>query len=95
MLYLVIERFKGGNATIIGERFRQSGRMLPEGVAYHASWIDMAGARCFQLMEAPRRELLDLWISRWDDLVDFEIVPVQTTSEFWANFPFQQSSPSR
>ncbi len=81
---MVIERFKPDSLKQIGERFRRSGRMLPEGVAYHASWVDSAGTRCFQIMDAPQRELLDLWISRWDDLVDFEIVPVETSADFWA-----------
>lgn len=81
---MVIERFKKGDARPAGERFRQSGRMLPEGVAYHASWVDSAGSRCFQIMEAEGPELLRIWASRWDDLVDFEIVPVMPSSEFWA-----------
>lgn len=84
MLFMVIERFKPDSLKQIGERFRRRGRMLPEGVAYHASWVDSAGTRCFQIMDAPQRELLDLWISRWDDLVDFEIVPVETSADFWA-----------
>jgi hypothetical protein len=83
MLFMVIERFKDADPRPIGERFRQRGRMLPEGVAYQASWVDAPGARCFQVMEAENRELLDTWIARWDDLVDFEIVPVLTSSEFW------------
>ena len=83
MLFMVIERFKR-DASAIGERFRQKGRMLPEGVAYHASWVDPAGTRCFQIMEAPRLESLETWTSRWDDLVDFEIVPVLTSADFWA-----------
>lgn len=58
--------------------------MLPEGVTYLASWIDSAGARCFQVMEAPNSELLNSWVSRWDDLIDFEIVPVLTSADFWA-----------
>ena len=32
-------------------------------------------------MECDRRELLDEWIARWDDLVDFEVVPVITSAE--------------
>jgi hypothetical protein len=84
MLFMVIERFKHGDPKPIGERFRKSGRMLPEGVAYHASWVDPAGARCFQLMEAAQPELLDAWISRWNDLVEFEIVPVMASTDFWA-----------
>ena len=84
MLFMVIERFKHGDATLIGERFKRSGRMLPEGVAYHASWVDSAGTRCFQVMEASHPDLLNLWVRRWADLVDFEIVPVVTSSDFWA-----------
>jgi uncharacterized protein DUF3303 len=61
MLFMVIERFKERDGRAIGERFRQSGRMLPEGVSYHASWVDSDGARCFQLMEAPDPEVLDAW----------------------------------
>jgi Protein of unknown function (DUF3303) len=84
MLFMVIERFKDGDADPIGKRFKLRGRMLPEGVTYHASWIDSTGTRCFQLMEAPRMELLNVWTRSWDDLVEFEIVPVVTSAEFWA-----------
>ena len=65
-------------------RFRQHGRMLPEGVVYHASWIDDSGSRCYQVMEAPDRALLNQWIAKWSDLVEFEVVPVLTSAEFWA-----------
>jgi len=85
MLYMVIERFRQGAATV-GERFRESGRMMPEGLVYHASWVEPGGSRCFQIMEAPDRELLHVWIGRWNDLVDFEIIPVVTSAEFWSNF---------
>jgi hypothetical protein len=85
MLFMVIERFRNGDAKPIGERFKQSGRMLPEGLTYQASWVDTTGSRCFQIMGAARPELLDAWVSRWDDLMDFEIVPVLTSAEFWAN----------
>jgi len=91
MLFMVIERFKNGNAGAVGERFRHSGRMLPEGVAYLASWVESDGARCFQIMEAERPELLNLWVSRWDDMVDFEIVPVLTSAEFWSKIQPEQT----
>ena len=81
MLFIVIERFKDRDA--IGERFERHGRILPVGVVYHASWVDAAGGRCFQIMEADGVELLADWIGRWKDLVDFEIVPVVTSAEFW------------
>jgi hypothetical protein len=84
MLFMVIERVKGTAWGPVGERFRRSGRMLPEDVLYHASWVDPAGGRCFQVMEAPDLESLKAWAARWEDLVDFEIVPVLTSQEFWA-----------
>jgi hypothetical protein len=85
MLFMVIEHFKQG-AEPIGERFRRSGRMMPEGLTYHASWIDSSDVRCFQLMEAPNQELLNVWTSHWNDLMDFEITPVLTSTDFWADF---------
>lgn len=81
---MVIETFNGDALARVGERFAQSGRMLPEGVTYEASWLDEAGTRCYQVMGAPDRTTLDVWIDRWSDLVDFEIVPVLTSQEFWA-----------
>jgi hypothetical protein len=87
MLFMVIERFKGGDPRLIGERFARNGRMLPEGVLYQASWVDPAGARCFQVMEAANAELLDVWVKRWDDLMDFEIVPVLTSGDYWSGEP--------
>ena len=80
---MVIEHFKG-NAHAIGERFNQKGRMLPEGVVYQASWVDSTGTRCFQIMDAPHPESLMPWIEGWNDLIEFEIVPVLTSAEFWA-----------
>src|SRR6266550_1607553 len=87
MLFMVMERFKSGDPKPIGERFRRSGRMLPADVLYQANWMDAAGARCFQIMEAPNLESLNEWIRRWDDLVDFEIVPVLSSGEYWATIP--------
>jgi hypothetical protein len=84
MLVMVIERFRNGNAKAIGERFRRDGRMLPPDVAYVSSWVDAKQMRCFQLMEAPSVEALQPWVAHWQDLVEFEIVPVLTSQEFWA-----------
>ena len=64
--------------------FDLGGRMLPEGVTYQASWIEKDGSRCFQIMEAPSLAALNVWVSRWEDLVDFDITPVMTSADFWA-----------
>jgi len=82
MLFMVIERFK--DADEIGRRFRQHGRMLPEGVIYHASWNQPDGERCFQLMEAAEAGHLAPWIERWQDVMGFEVVPVLSSADFWA-----------
>jgi len=84
MLFMVIERFKHGDVAPVGERFQRCGRMLPEGVTYHASWMDATGIRCFQIMEAPSPEALNQWMVRWKDLIDFEIIPVLTSQDFWS-----------
>jgi Domain of unknown function (DUF3303) len=84
MLFMGIEHFKNGDPKPIDDRFRLHGRILPEGVIYHASWNDPPNFRCFQIMEAPDRESLNQWIAAWDDLADFEVVPVQTSADFWA-----------
>jgi uncharacterized protein DUF3303 len=94
MLFMVIERFKQADPTPIGQRFRQEGRMLPESLTYHASWVDSAGARCFQVMGAPNPEVLDAWTRQWIDLVDFEIIPVVTSAEFWASQHPKQAHPT-
>jgi hypothetical protein len=84
MLFMVIETFKGGDPGPAGERFARMGRMLPDDVVYEASWLETPGGRCWQLMHAPDRAALDVWIARWSDVMDVEVVPVLPSKEFWA-----------
>jgi Protein of unknown function (DUF3303) len=86
VLFMVIERFKDGDAAPIYQRFRAQGRMLPEGLRYVASWATTDRTRCFQLMECAEPRLFDEWVANWQDLVDFEIVPVITGQEAAAGF---------
>ena len=65
----------------IASRVPDHGRLAPEGLAYVASWVDHALARCYQLMETEDRTLLDQWMARWSDLADFEVHPVMTSQE--------------
>ena len=62
-------------------RYRERVRMAPEGVQYLPSWVEDKFERCFQLMETDDRALLDQWSANWKDIVDFEIVPVVTSTE--------------
>jgi hypothetical protein len=81
MLYMVVERFKDGDAAAVFRRSRERGRMLPEGLRYVDSWVSADLKRCFQLMSCDDAALFDQWISRWQDLVEFEVVPVVTSAE--------------
>ena len=72
--YMVIEHFAPGAKEKIYERFRQKGRMLPDGLVCIDSWLAKEGDRCFQLMETEDRSLFDLWAESWKDLVRFEII---------------------
>jgi Protein of unknown function (DUF3303) len=79
MLYMVIERFK--DAPAIYRRLRENGRMMPDGLEYVSSWIDADLKVCWQLMRTEDESLLRVWTDNWKDLMDFEVVPVRTSTE--------------
>ena len=81
MLYMIIEHFKNRNPIPVYRRFRDHGRLAPEGLQYVSSWVDEKLERCFQLMETDDRNLLDEWIANWSDIVEFEIFPVISSKE--------------
>ena len=81
MLYMVIERFKEGAAPEIYRRFREKGRIMPDGLEYISSWVDLDFKICWQLMQTEDFKLFDQWIGNWRDLIDFQIVPVRTSAE--------------
>jgi hypothetical protein len=81
MLYMVYERFKEGAAPEIYRRLREKGRMMPEGLEYVSSWIDLELKSCYQLMRTDDESLFPLWIKNWSELMEFEIIPVRTSAE--------------
>jgi hypothetical protein len=81
MIYMVIERYRDGDAVPVYRRFRDRGRLAPDGLTYVQSWVDDKLERCYQLMETDDRSLLDAWIANWSDIVDFEVYPVMTSAE--------------
>ena len=81
MLYMIIENFRGGDPLPVYRRFRDQGRMAPEGLRYVASWVTDDFRRCFQVMETDDRRLLDQWTARWSDLAEFEVIPVVTSAD--------------
>jgi hypothetical protein len=81
MLFMVIERFRDRDAKAIYRRFREQGRMMPDGLTYAGSWIEANFDRCFQLMECDDARLLQDWLLNWNDLMECEIVPVVPSKE--------------
>ncbi|MBI1259526.1 MAG: DUF3303 domain-containing protein [Chloroflexi bacterium] len=78
---MIVEHFKNADAIPVYRRFRDQGRLAPEGLFYVSSWVDEQMERCCQLMETEDRALLDQWMANWSDLVDFEVFPVITSQE--------------
>lgn len=81
MLYMIIEHFKNKDAVPVYRRFRDRGRLAPEGLTYVSSWVDEKLERCYQLMETDDRTLLEQWMVSWCDIIDFEVYPVMTSKE--------------
>jgi hypothetical protein len=81
MQYMIIETFRGGDPLPVYRRFREQGRLAPEGLRYVSSWVTADLRRCYQVMECEDRALLEQWMSRWEDVVEFEVTPVVTSSE--------------
>ena len=81
MIYMVVERFKEGAVPRIYQRLRDKGRMMPAGLEYISSWIDLDFKVCYQLMQTEDESLFPRWTDNWKDLFDFEIVAVRTSAE--------------
>jgi hypothetical protein len=81
MVYMIVERFRDGDAVPVYRRFREQGRLAPEGLRYVTSWVTADLKGCFQVMECDEPKLLDEWMARWIDLVEFEATPVMTSAE--------------
>ena len=76
MLFMVIEHFKNRDAKAVYRRFRDEGRLMPDGLAYVDSWVASDFGRCFQIVACQDPELLQAWARSWEDLIEFEFHPV-------------------
>ena len=81
MVYMIVEHFREGDALPVYRRFRERGRLMPEGLKYVSSWITEDFRRCFQVMECEDRRLLEEWMRAWEDLMEFEVTPVITSAD--------------
>jgi len=78
---MVLERFRDRDPAPVYRRFRERGRLMPEGLRYVSSWITQDLTLCYQVMECEDRALLETWMAEWKDLMDFEVIPVLTSPE--------------
>ena len=73
---MVVEQYKPGKYNEVYERFDSKGRMLPDGLHFVDNWVSRSANRCYQLMRTDHFSLFDVWIPKWSDLVEFEIVEI-------------------
>jgi hypothetical protein len=81
MLFMLIETYRNGDPVPVYRRFRDRGRQAPDGLGYLGSWVTPDLTLCYQLMECDDRKLLDDWMARWSDIVDFQVVEVITSAD--------------
>jgi uncharacterized protein DUF3303 len=81
MVYMIIERFRNRDPVPVYRRFRDRGRLAPDGLHYVSSWVTADMTTCYQVMECADRRTLDEWMGQWSDVVDFDVIPVITSAE--------------
>jgi hypothetical protein len=81
MLFMIIEHFRDGDPRPVYSRFRERGRLAPDGLTYISSWVTEDFRRCYQVMETNDPALLEQWMSNWRDIVEFEVIPVVTSAQ--------------
>ncbi len=79
--FMIIENYKPGKTEEIYNRFKEKGRMIPEGVEFVDSWIEENLQKCYQVMRSESESGIYEWIDNWKDLVDFEVIPVMDSSQ--------------
>ena len=78
---MVIENPRNQDGKAVYRRFRDKGRMTPDGLKLVGSWTEANLGRIFQLMECDDVALFQRWVAEWSDLIAFEIVPVTPGKE--------------
>jgi hypothetical protein len=81
LLYVIVEHFKNRDPVPVYRRFREQGRLAPDGLRYISSWVTSDLAHCFQVMECDDPSVLEQWMAAWRDLVDFEVHRVVTSAD--------------
>lgn len=80
--YMVVENYKKDCFDKIYERYNSKGRLFPEGLHFLNSWVNKDKNICFQLMESNDPTLFSIWFKEWEDLVNFELYPIDWNAKY-------------
>ncbi|HEY1630340.1 MAG TPA: DUF3303 family protein [Rhizomicrobium sp.] len=81
MMFMVIERFRNQDGKSVYDKLRDKGRQMPDGLKFVNSWVAADLSRCFQLMETDDATDFQRWIAQWQDVMEFEVIPVSQSRE--------------
>jgi len=76
MKFLTTWKFAPEHRDAVVQRFGETGGPPPDGVTMLARWHDVAGRRGFALCETDDAIAVAKWCREWNDLLEFEIIPV-------------------
>ncbi|MCB0686265.1 MAG: DUF3303 family protein [Saprospiraceae bacterium] len=76
MTFLVIEKFNKDKIKLLYQRLEKEGRLMPEGIEYISSWIDIDITTCYQIVKGANIGQIQEWLTRWAGFAEFEIIPV-------------------
>ena len=76
MLFMVVETFRNQDGKAVYRKLRDGGRALPDGLKFVASYVAADLSRCFQLMQADDVTQFQRWIAEWQEVAEFEVIPV-------------------
>lgn len=79
--YMIVESYKHGKSGEIYRRLAERGRMMPMGLEYIDSWIEENLQKCYQVMKSENLDKIHEWMDHWNDLMDFEVIPVISSEE--------------
>lgn len=81
MLFMILEKFHSGKVKQLYKRFEEKGRQLPGGVNYINNWISEDVTTCYQVMESNTEVEIKEWITFWNDMADFALIPVINSAQ--------------
>ena len=80
MLYMLTAVYPPERRDAVLERFAEIGVAAPEGIKIVGQWFAIGG-RTFEVIETDDMVVLGKWLHLWDDLMSFDLIPLNTLEE--------------